>query len=153
MISLWHKIPLDELPAKIRVESGSVVEDIYHWENLVLNPSTTIEAFEHVYGKILEQVTPYHGGNLFPLAAAGTVYLRDPRRTVGEDQLNGGKIITISKKDWGKILPLLKENESLFGINVKDLLAVDGVLRRPEEVYRKVVPLEMAALTKYDSGF
>ncbi len=31
-------------------------------------------------GRILEQETPYHGGNLFPLAAAGAVYLRDPRK-------------------------------------------------------------------------
>ncbi|HXX87435.1 MAG TPA: hypothetical protein VEH86_03195, partial [Candidatus Acidoferrum sp.] len=41
-------------------------------------------------GKIVDQETPYPGGNLFPLAAASTVYLRDPRETVGEDQLNGG---------------------------------------------------------------
>jgi glutamate synthase domain-containing protein 1/glutamate synthase domain-containing protein 3 len=103
-------------------------------------------------GKIVEQDTPYHGGNLFPLAAASAVYLRDPRKTVGEDQLNGGKISTISKEDWEKILPLLKENEKSFGIQVKDLLNVEGVIRRPECVYRKVVPVEVAALTKYEAG-
>jgi len=104
------------------------------------------------HGKMVEQETPYPGGNLFPLAAASAVYLRDPRETVGEDQLNGGKINTISKEDWEKILPLLKENEKLFGIGVEDLLKVDGVMRRPECVYRKVVPVEIAALTKYESG-
>jgi glutamate synthase domain-containing protein 3 len=103
-------------------------------------------------GKIAEQDTPYHGGNLFPLAAASAVYLRDPRKTVGEDQLNGGKITTISQEDWDKILPLLKENENHFGIQVKDLLNVDGAIRRPECVYRKVVPVEVAALTKYEAG-
>jgi glutamate synthase domain-containing protein 1 len=104
------------------------------------------------HGKIVAQETPYHGGNLFPLAAASTVYLRDPKATVGEDQLNGGKISTISAEDWQKILPLLKENEKLFGIQVEDLLTVDGVTKRPEYVYRKVVPIEIAALAKYENG-
>jgi glutamate synthase domain-containing protein 1 len=104
------------------------------------------------HGKIVEQETPYHGGNLLPLAAASTVYLRDPRETVGEDQLNGGKISTISEEDWERILPLLNENEKLFGIRVEDLLNVDGFVRRPECVYRKVVPVEVAALAKYENG-
>ena len=103
-------------------------------------------------GRILEQETPYHGGNLFPLAAAGAVYLRDPRRTVSEDQLNGAEILDISSEDWKRIKPLLKENEELFGIKVEDLLQVDGIIRRPEEVYRKVAPIEVAALSRYDQG-
>ena len=101
-------------------------------------------------GRLVEQETPYHGGNLFSLAAAGAVYLRDPRRTVGEDQLNGGKIVEVTEEDWRRILPLLKENERLFGIRVRDLLTVDGSLRSPREVYRKVVPVEVSALTRYE---
>jgi glutamate synthase domain-containing protein 1/glutamate synthase domain-containing protein 3 len=108
--------------------------------------------FSEKSGRIVEQETPYHGGNLFPLAAASVVYLRDPKKTIHEDQLNGGKILPLSKKDWEKILPLLKENEKLFGIKVKDLLNFEGKIRRPEEVYRKVIPIEVAALTKYESG-
>jgi glutamate synthase domain-containing protein 1 len=104
------------------------------------------------HGVLVEQKTPYHGGNLFPLAAASAVYLRDPRNTVHEDQLNGGEIISLSKGDWEKILPLLEENEKLFGIRVEDLLTVDGTLKKPDEVYRKVIPVEVAALTKYDQG-
>lgn len=103
-------------------------------------------------GELMEQETPYPGGNLFPLAAASSVYLRDPRQTVGEDQLNGGKIVSLSPQDWRRILPLLKENERLFGIRVKDLLTVDGVLKTPQEVYRKVVPVEVIALTRYERG-
>jgi len=103
-------------------------------------------------GIISEQETPYHGGNLFPLAAAGAIYLRDPRRTVGGDQLNGAEILNISSEDWKKIVPFLEENERLFGIRVEDLLNVDGIRGRPEEVYRKVVPVEVAALMKYDTG-
>jgi len=103
-------------------------------------------------GKILSQETPYHGGNLFPLAAAGTVYLRDPFKTVGEDQLNGSKISSISNNDWKIILPLLKENERLFDIKIKYLLTVNGRVRKPEHVYRKVIPLKVVALTKYDRG-
>ena len=103
-------------------------------------------------GNLVEQETPYHGGNLFPLAAASSVYLRDPHQTVGDDQLNGGKIVSLSTQDWERILPLLKENEMLFGITIQDLLTVDGVLKRPQDVYRKVVPLEVAALTSYERG-
>jgi glutamate synthase domain-containing protein 3 len=104
------------------------------------------------YGKIIEQETPYQGGNLFPLAAASVVYLRDPRDTVGEDQLNGSEISTISEEDWRRVSPLLRENEKAFGIRVEDLLRVDGMIRRPECVYRKVVPVEVAALAKYENG-
>jgi glutamate synthase domain-containing protein 3 len=103
-------------------------------------------------GKVVEQETPYQGGNIFPLAAAGSIYIRDPWKTVGEDQLNGGKICEISREDWEKILPFLEENEQLFGIKVEDLLKVGGVVRRPEEVYRKVVPAEVAALARYEGG-
>ncbi len=42
--------------------------------------------------------------------------------------------------DWEVILPYLEENERLFGIKVSDLLTVDGKLRQPSEVYRKVAP-------------
>ena len=104
------------------------------------------------HGVLVEQETPYHGGNLFPLAAASTIYLRDPRNTIHEDQLNGSRIVSLSIEDWKKILPLLKENEKLFGIRVEDLLTVDGILKKPEEVYRKVIPIEVTALTKYEQG-
>lgn len=104
------------------------------------------------HGRVSEQETPYHGGNLFSLASAGAVYLRDPRRKINEDQLNGGKIVSITGGDWERILPLLKENERLFGIEVRTLLTVDGILRRPEHVYRKVEPVEVAALKEYERG-
>ena len=103
-------------------------------------------------GVLVEQDTPYQGGNLFPLAAASSVYLRDPRQTVGADQLNGGEIVPLSAHDWDRILPLLEENENLFGIRVEDLLTVDGVVRSPQEVYRKVIPLEVVALSRYEGG-
>jgi glutamate synthase domain-containing protein 1 len=103
-------------------------------------------------GRIAEQETPYQGGNLFPLAAAGAVYLRDPKKTVGEDQLNGGKIVAMTAEDWRKVLPLLMENERLFGIPVRDLLTIDGVVKDPCEVYRKVVPDQVDALSKYERG-
>jgi glutamate synthase domain-containing protein 3 len=104
------------------------------------------------HGRPVEQDTPYQGGNLFPLAAAGAVYLRDPRQTVGEDQLNGAQIVSLSAHDWQRVLPLLEENERLFGISIENLLTVDGVTKKPEEVYRKVVPVEIGALARYESG-
>lgn len=104
------------------------------------------------HGRLVERETPYQGGNLFPLAAAGSVYLRDPRQTVGEDQLNGAKIVSLAPEDWQRILPLLRENEQLFRISVENLLTVDGTIREPQEVYRKVMPMEVGALAKYETG-
>ncbi len=83
--------------------------------------------------------SPYPGGNLFSLASGGAIYIRDPKKQVGEDQLNGGRISRLTEADWKLIYPHLKENERLFGIPVEDfLLKVDGVSKPPEEVYRKI---------------
>jgi glutamate synthase domain-containing protein 1/glutamate synthase domain-containing protein 3 len=90
---------------------------------------------------------PYPGGNLFSLASGGAIYIRDPGRQVGEDQLNGGRISRLTEADWKLILPHLKENERLFGISVEDfLLKVDGVSRPPEEVYRKIEAVPLVTL-------
>jgi glutamate synthase domain-containing protein 3 len=89
-------------------------------------------------GQLRDLPSPYPGGNLFSLASGGAIYLRDPHLRVDEDQLNGGAFAELSQADWELIEPYLNENERLFEISVKDLLTVDGVLRTPEEVYRKV---------------
>lgn len=98
-------------------------------------------------GRPVNLPTPYPGGNLFSLASGGAIYVRDPKRQVGEDQLNGGRITRLTKADWELILPHLKENERLFGISVDDfLLKVDGVTRSPEEVYRKIEAVPLVTL-------
>ncbi len=90
-------------------------------------------------GELTELAEPYPGGNLFSLASGGAIYIRDPRRLVGEDQLNGGRITRLMPADWELILPYLRENERLFNIPVEDfLLKVDGVKKHPEDVYRKI---------------
>ena len=90
---------------------------------------------------------PYPGGNLFSLASGGAIYIRDPKKLVGEDQLNGGRISRLTKADWKLILPHLKENERLFGISVDGfLLRVDGMTKQPEEVYRKIEAVPMVTL-------
>lgn len=100
-------------------------------------------------GMLVEQETPYPGSNLFSLASGGAIYVRDPHRRIVPEQLNGGRIVPLSGRDWRGILPYLRENERLFGISVeKDLLRVEGELRTPERVYRKVQPAAVA----YDSG-
>ena len=92
-------------------------------------------------GCVIPQPSPYPGSNLFSLASGGAIYIRDPFKSVDEQQLNGGEIVALEEKDWDLILPVLKENERLFGISVKeDLLAVEGEQRNPLEVYRKVRP-------------
>ena len=98
------------------------------------------------HGRLQELESPYPGGNLFSLASGGAIYLRDPRRLVGEDQLNGGAFVDLSPADWALIEPYLRENERLFGIHLQDLLEVDGRPRSPESVYRKVTVRQSALL-------
>jgi len=67
---------------------------------------------------------------------------------VSADQLNGGRLADFTTKDWGLILPCLKENAKLFGISVEqDLLTVDGKLRGPSQIYRKIEPISLQELT------
>jgi hypothetical protein len=67
--------------------------------------------------------------------------VRDPLKTIEDEQLNGGEIVPLEKRDWDLILPYLRENEKLFGISVEeDLLLVDGRGMNPLDVYRKVKP-------------
>jgi glutamate synthase domain-containing protein 1/glutamate synthase domain-containing protein 3 len=89
-------------------------------------------------GKLADLPSPYPGGNLFSLASGGAIFIRDPRRQVEADQLNGGVFADLTETDWRLIEPYLIENENLFGIRVEDLLTVDGVRKSPSEIYRKV---------------
>lgn len=99
-------------------------------------------------GDLTELPEAYPGGNLFSLASGGAIYVRDPRRQLGEDQLNGGRISRLTDADWRLILPYLQENERLFGISVNDfLLKVDGVRKPPEDVYRKVEAVPLITLS------
>jgi glutamate synthase domain-containing protein 1 len=97
-------------------------------------------------GDILELETPYPGGNLFSLASGGVIFIRDFYRRVTSDQLNGGEFFPFEPCDWALILPYLQENARLFDIPVEGLLTVDGQMRRPEEVYRKIGPTAVRAL-------
>jgi glutamate synthase domain-containing protein 3 len=102
-------------------------------------------------GRPVNLPEPYPGGNLFSLASGGAIYVRDPKRTVGEDQLNGGRISRLSPADWNLIEPHLRENERLFGIPVEGfLLKVDGVTKAPEEVYRKIEAVPRVTLAGTD---
>ncbi|MGA2030636.1 MAG: hypothetical protein ABSG68_00130 [Thermoguttaceae bacterium] len=93
------------------------------------------------HGKLLPLDLPYPGANLLSLASGGAIYVRDPRRTLVEEQLNGGAYRPLGAADWKLILPYLEENQRLFGIRIQqDLLTVDGILRTPAQVYRKVMP-------------
>jgi glutamate synthase domain-containing protein 1/glutamate synthase domain-containing protein 3 len=84
---------------------------------------------------------PYPGSNLLSLASGGAIYVRDPRRTLVSEQLNGGIFGRVTNDDWKLILPYLQENERLFDVRIeRDLLTVDGILKKPAEVYRKVMP-------------
>ncbi|KAA3645466.1 MAG: glutamate synthase [Chloroflexi bacterium] len=97
-------------------------------------------------GDIVSLDTPYPGGNLFSLASGGAIYLRDPRRMVTQDQLNGGEFAELSVADWNLIESYLHENARLFGISIDRLLEVDGIVHQPQEVYRKIQPAQVRAL-------
>jgi glutamate synthase domain-containing protein 3 len=97
-------------------------------------------------GRMIPQATPYPGSNLFSLASGGAIYIRDPLRKVVERQLNGGVFSPLTDKDWRLIRGYLEENERLFGIRVEDLLRVDGQLRTPQQVYRKVSAVKLSVL-------
>jgi glutamate synthase domain-containing protein 1/glutamate synthase domain-containing protein 3 len=102
-------------------------------------------AFTHE-GQVVDLETPYPGGNLFSLASGGAIYARDPYRRLDEEQLNGGRYMEMTAADWDLIRPYLEENGRLFTISVNRLLTVDGHVRSPEDVYRKIAPIELAVL-------
>ena len=99
-------------------------------------------------GEILELETPYPGGNLFSLATGGAIYLRDPFCKIDAGQLNGGRFVEITERDWELILPYLKENERLFNIMIKGLLTVNNRILPFNQVYRKVEAVELKVLSK-----
>ncbi len=91
-------------------------------------------------GEVIGLETKYAGNNLFSLASGGACYLNDPYHTVTANQLNGAEFQPFRREDWTTILPYLQENGRLFGISIRhDLLMVDGVLKWPEEVFRKII--------------
>jgi len=102
-------------------------------------------AFDHE-GRLVDLDTPYPGGNLFSLASGGAIYVRDPYRRLDDEQLNGGRYAELTAADWELIRPYLEENERLFHIPVERLLTVDGHRRSPDDVYRKVEPVELGVL-------
>jgi len=93
--------------------------------------------------EIEDLATPYPGSNLFSLASGGAIYVRDPRRILDVEQLNGGEFAELSNEDWQLIEPYLCENETLFGMSIeRDLLRG----QHPSAVYRKIRPAESDAL-------
>jgi hypothetical protein len=111
---------------------------------VVLNGLTFDEA-----GNPVPLDIPYPGGNLLSLASGGAVYVRDPNRTIIDEQLNGGMVCDLDPADWKLIRPYLEENERLFDIRIeRDLLTVDGELKSPFDVYSKVMPRPKVASAK-----
>ena len=102
-------------------------------------------------GKLVALQQPYPGSNIFSLASGGAIFVRDPNRTLVDQQLNGGFFAKVTDEDWELILPYLKENEQLFGITVEQLLTVNNERCEPTEVYRKVVPASAATMVSEET--
>jgi glutamate synthase domain-containing protein 3 len=105
-----------------------------------------LNGIRYAKGQVQPLDTPYPGGNLFSLASGGAICVRDPNRTVGEDQLNGGKFIDFDPRYWEVVQPLLERNQAVFGIRIEDLLTVEGSLKDPGQVYRIIIPAGHEAL-------
>jgi len=99
---------------------------------------------------IVDMETPYSGSNLFSLASGGAIYVRDPHHLLDNEQLNGGEYFQLTDADWKLIKPYLEENERLFDIPVSRLLTVNGEIKKPAEVYRKVAPAKPKAVVVAD---
>jgi len=106
--------------------------------------------FDDADGSIREYDTPYPGSNIFSLASGGAIYVRDPRKILVDEQLNGGEYADLTDADWNLILPYLEENERLFAIPIDRLLTVDGKKKAPRAVYRKIVPQKAAPAGRDD---
>ena len=102
-------------------------------------------------GKLVPLADPYPGSNLFSLASGGAIFVRDPDRTLVDQQLNGGKFAKLTDADWELILSFLEENQKLFGITVGQLLTVNGKKLKPCRVYRKVVPGSLKNVVQEDT--
>jgi glutamate synthase domain-containing protein 1/glutamate synthase domain-containing protein 3 len=102
-------------------------------------------------GQLVSLPEPYPGSNLFSLASGGAIFVRDPKHTLVEQQLNGGQFAKLTDEDWDLILPYLEENQKLFGITIEQLLTVDGERRQPAEVYCKVIPGNIAAIASEET--
>ena len=79
------------------------------------------------------------------------IYIRDPHRTLVEEQLNGGVYRPLSSADWRLLLPYLEENERLFGIRKGETLPHIGDLvftsDEPEFTTGKLVDLHTTSRT------
>jgi glutamate synthase domain-containing protein 1/glutamate synthase domain-containing protein 3 len=97
-------------------------------------------------GKLTAMDTPYPGGNLFSLASGGAIFIRDPERKLGVEQLNGGEFVPFENRHWELIRPLLEKNEAIFGIKLEDLLSTGSARLPPTQVYRAIMPSGHKAL-------
>ena len=90
--------------------------------------------------------TPYPGSNLLSLASGGAIYVRDPHKMLVRRAAQRRRVSAADRRPTGSSFsPTCEENERLFDIQVeRDLLTVDGVLRDPRDVYRKVIPAKDA---------
>jgi glutamate synthase domain-containing protein 1/glutamate synthase domain-containing protein 3 len=102
-------------------------------------------------GHLVSLPEPYPGSNLFSLASGGAIFVRDPQKTMVDQQLNGGQFAKLTDADWELILPYLEENQKLFGITVEQLLTVNGKRLKPCQVYRKVAPGNLKDLVLEDT--
>lgn len=102
-------------------------------------------------GYLVDMETPYPGSNLFSLASGGALYIRDPLKQLGDDQLNGGEFSSITEEDWEVVKPYLQENETLFHIPIERLLQHEGNHLPFQQIYRKITPTRVKILQEEEA--
>ncbi|NPD88791.1 MAG: aminoglycoside phosphotransferase family protein [Asgard group archaeon] len=60
VFTLWHEIPIQKLPEKIKQRIELFDENQYKWEIQLLNPDTMPEAIDYVHQKFIEYIEKYH---------------------------------------------------------------------------------------------
>ncbi len=85
---------------------------------------------------------PYPGSNLLSLASGGAIYIRDPHRTLVDEQLNGGayraagrrRLETASRPTWKRT------SGCSASASIATCSPSTASAGTPAEVYRKVMP-------------
>ena len=64
VFTLWHEIPIQKLPEKIKQRTELYDESRYKWEIQLLTPKTMHEAVNHVHQKVIEYAEKFHKESL-----------------------------------------------------------------------------------------
>lgn len=98
-------------------------------------------------GRFVTMEDPYPGSNLFSLASGGAIYIRDPFKRIGINQLNGGQLKPVSSEDRKILEKFLKRNKTYFGFDLNKRVLETPMDFNPLAIYRKIEPIRLEVLS------